>query len=127
MEMQYTDIEFYADKYLQGRSEVIPSSEFSYWAMQASSEIREKTFGNVDQMDSIPEEVQMCCCEVAEKLYHYEAAKGENGMVLQSFGNDGDTGTYKTDDYSQEAIDKSIDNIIRRWLLYTGLMYCGVM
>lgn len=125
--LQYSDSAFYKDEYLCGRSEVIPSSEFAYWSMQATSKIREKTFGNIDQMDDIPDEVQMCCCEVAEKIYRYEAAKGENGMVLQSYGNDGDTGTYKTDDYSQEKIDKSIDSIIRRWLLHTGLMYCGVM
>lgn len=124
---QYADFGFYSDKYLCGRSEVIPDTEFSYWSMQASSKIREKTFGNVDQMDSIPDDVQMCCCDVAEKLYRWESAKGKNGMVMQSYGNDGDTGTYKTDDYSQEAIDKSIDDIIRRWLLHTGLMYCGVM
>lgn len=124
---QYADFGFYSDKYLCGRSEVIPDAEFPYWSMQASSKIREKTFGNVDQMDSIPDDVQMCCCDVAEKLYRWESAKGENGMVLQSYGNDGDTGTYKTDDYSQEAINKSVDDIIRRWLLNTGLMYCGVM
>lgn len=124
---QYADTCFYNDKYLCGRSEVIPASEFSYWSMQASSEIRKRTFGNVDQMESIPDDVQMCCCEVAERLYRQESARGDNGMILQSYGNDGETGTFKTDEFSREAIDKSIDNIIRRWLLHTGLMYCGVM
>lgn len=124
---QYVDGVFYEEEYLLGRSEVIPASEFSYWSMQASSEIRERTFGNVDRMDSIPDDVRMCCCEVAEKLYRYESAKGDNGMVLQSYGNDGDTGTYKTDDYSQEKVAAAVDDIIQRWLLHTGLLYCGVV
>ena len=124
--LQYTDSEFYSESYLQGRSEVIPSSEFSYWCMQASSEIRERTYGNVDLLQTIPDDVQMCCCEVAEKLYRYESVKGDNGMVLQSYGNDGDTGTYKTDDYSDEKVKAAVDDIIRRWLMHTGLLYCGV-
>ena len=126
MALQYTDNKFYVESYLQGRAEVIPSSEFSYWSMQASSEIREKTYGNVDALETIPDDVQMCCCEVAEKLYLYESAKGDNGMILQSYGNDGDTGTYKTEDYSQEKVAMAVDDIIQRWLLHTGLLYCGV-
>ena len=126
MMLQYTDSKFYSESYLQGRSEVIPSSEFSYWCTQASSEIREKTYGNVDVLETIPDDVQMCCCEVAEKLYRYENAKGDNGMILQSYGNDGDTGTYKTDDYSEEKVKAAVNDIIRRWLMHTGLLYCGV-
>lgn len=124
---QYTDKAFYSEKYLQGRSEVIPSSEFPYWSMQASAEIRERTFGTVDQLETVPDDVQICCCEVAEKLYLYDAAKDNNGMILQSYGNDGDTGTYKTDDYSQEKVAAAVDGIIQRWLLHTGLLYCGVV
>ena len=77
-------------------------------------------------MEIIPEDVQMCCCEVAEKLYLYDAAKDNNGMILQSYGNDGDTGTYKTDDLTAEAIENAVSEIIERWLIHTGLMYCGV-
>lgn len=126
MVIQYTDKEFYKNKYLQGRSEAIPASEFQYWSMQASSEIRKRTFGILDQLESIPDVVQICCCEVAEKLYSYEMAKGDNGMVLQSYGNDGDTGTYKTEDFTDVAVNSAISEIIERWLLNTGLMYCGV-
>lgn len=126
MVMQYTNSAFYKDEYLQGRSEVIPTSEFPYWSMQASAEIRKRTFESVDQLESIPDVVQICCCEVAEKLYRYDAAKGDNGMVLQSYGNDGDTGTYKTDDLTDAAVESAVSEIIGRWLLNTGLMYCGV-
>ncbi len=122
----YADSKFYTEDYLHRKDQIVPSEEFPYWAAQATSEVRERTFGNVDLLDNVPEDVQMCCCEVAEKLYRYEAAKGDNGLILQSYGNDGDTGSYKTDDYSQEAFAVAIDKIVRRWLVHTGLMYLGV-
>ena len=48
-------------------------------------------------------------------------------MVLQSYGNDGETGTYKTDDLSESGVQRSIVKIIRKWLVNTDLMYCGVV
>ena len=126
MTKQYADVGFYHDDYSMGRGETVPYDEFAYWSMLATAKIRDRTFGRVDAMEEIPEEVQMCCCEVAEKLYQSEAAKAENGMILQSYGNDGETATYKTDDLSEQAIGKAMDGIISRWLSLTGLMYCGV-
>ena len=68
----------------------------------------------------------MCCCELAEKLYSLESARDENGMFLQSFSNDGESGAYKTDDMSEVGIRRSVSGIVKKWLLHTGLMYCGV-
>lgn len=123
----YTDISFYIDSYLCGRNLKIPEKEFKYWSMLASAQIRRNTFDRIDDLETIPEEVQMCCCEVAEKLYIAESAKSENGMIQQSFGNDGETGTFKVDEMSEEAVQKSISCIIRKWLVNTGFMYCGVI
>lgn len=123
---QYADVEFYHDDYLMGRPGTVPDNDFSYWSMIATAKIRNRTFGRADKMDNIPEEVRMCCCEVAEKLYQSEAVRADNGMILQSYGNDGDTATYKTDDLSEAAVGQAVDGIIRRWLSLTGLMYCGV-
>lgn len=122
----YVDLEFYHSSYLLGREPKIPDAEFSYWAMLASGENRQRTFNRIDAMAEIPEEAQMCCCELAEKLYFMESAKGENGMVLQSFSNDGESGTYKADDMSEAGIRCSVSRIARKWLIHTGLMYCGV-
>lgn len=122
----YADIQFYKESYLLGRASKIPDAEFPYWAMLASGEIRNRTFGRVDGMADIPDEVRMCCCEAAEKLYVLEAAKDNNGMVLQSFSNDGESGTYKTDDMSEAGIRRGISKIVRKWLIHTGLLYCGV-
>lgn len=122
----YADIDFYKEEYLLGRDPKIPEKEFPHWAMLASGIIRNHTFGRIDGLSSVPDEAGMCCCEVAEKIYSAEAAKEDNGMVLQSYGNDGETGTYKVDDVSEDAVNRRTMEIIRKWLLYTGLMYCGV-
>lgn len=121
----YADCEYYYETY--HGSKLKDGDSFNYWMIQATSIIRNLTFGRIDQMEIIPEEVQMCCCEVAEKLYAQEAAKEENGMILQSYGNDGETGTFKVDELSEEAVQKSTLQIVRKWLARTGLMYCGVM
>lgn len=123
----YTDTDFYKNQYLLGRAQKIPDADFPYWAMLASGEIRQRTFQRVEALEVIPEEVGMCCCELAEKLYSVDAAKDENGMILQSYGNDGETGTYKTDDLSESGVQYSIVKIIRKWLVNTDLMYCGVV
>ena len=122
----YTDIEFYKNQYLLGRAPKIPDADFSYWAMLASGEIRQRTFSRVDDMEDIPKEAGKCCCEVAERLYSAESVKDENGMILQSYGNDGETGTYKTDDLSESGVRRCVTRIIRKWLGNTGLTYCGV-
>lgn len=122
----YADVPFYIGRYSRTGAPKIPDAEFDFYAMQASGEIRYKTFERIDELTEIPEEVSMCCCEVAEKLYALEVAKGENGMILQNYGNDGETGTYRTSDLSESAVQRSIARIIRKWLAHTGYMYCGV-
>lgn len=122
----YAEIEFYKDSYLLGRAPKIPDAEFPYWVMLASGEIRQRTFGRADGMADIPGEIRMCCCEVAEKLYLVDSAKDANGMVLQSFSNDGESGTYKADDMSEAGVRRAVSGIIRKWLLHTGFLYCGV-
>lgn len=121
----YADLDFYHSGYLLGRAPSISDEAFLYWVMLATSEIRQRTFNRVDDMEEIPEEVQMCCCEIAEKLYSVESVKDENGLIMQSYGNDGETGTYKTEDLSEKQIRKSIGQIVSRWLASTGLLYCG--
>lgn len=122
----YADTEFYKNQYLLGRAPKIPDADFPYWVMLASGEIRQWTFQRVDGLEVIPEEVGMCCCELAEKMYSVESVKDENGMILKSYGNDGETGTFKTDDLSESGVRRSISRIIRKWLGNTDLMYCGV-
>lgn len=121
----YADISFYTNKYRKNVDGRIADSDFPYYALKATKEIRARTFGNIDECAMIPEEVQMCCCEVAEKLHDLDRAKDENGMVLQSYSNDGDSGTFQASDMTSEGVSRAIDRIVRSWLLDTGLMFCG--
>lgn len=122
----YADNDFYLKEYLLGRPPTLIEEEAPFWLRQASEEIRLRTFDRVEGLEEVPERVKMCCCEVAEKLYRFESAKGENGMILQSFGNDGQTGTYRVDDMTEAATKRAVLSIIKKWLLHTGLMDCGV-
>lgn len=122
----YADKNFYLDQYLFGKEPTIPIDEIEYWLAQASRKINRRAFGKTDALQEVPDEVKMCCCAVAEKLYQFESAKSENGMVLQSYGNDGETATYKTTDMSELAISGKVLEIIEEWLMPTGLLYCGV-
>lgn len=121
----YADISFYTNNYRQNAPGGIADSEFLYYAQKATKEIRARTFGNIDEHGPVLEEVQMCCCEVAEKLHDLGSAKGDNGMVLQSYSNDGDSGTFQAAELSQEGMREAIDQIARSWLTNTGLMFCG--
>lgn len=121
----YADEKYYVEVYRNGVDAPISGPQFCFYARLATKEIRSRTFGNIDEDSGIPEEVRMCCCEIAEKLHDRDLAKGENGMVMQSFSNDGDTGTFLASEMTQEGLATSIDQIVRSWLLNTGLMFCG--
>ena len=123
---EYADVQYYDEDYLCGRDPLIPEKAFRYWTKLASAELHARTFGRIDMLDECPDVVKMCCCEVAEKLYLRERAKDDNGLVLQSYSNDGDSGTYKVDELSAESIRSSIDDIVDKWLGSTGLTYLGV-
>ena len=122
----YVEYEFYANDYLNGKQNVIEEKDFSYWAFMASAEIARYTFNRIDKAEAIPDGVKFCCCELAEKLYAFENAKDDSGRMLQSYGNDGETGTYRADDMTENAVNKSIHKILRKWLGNTDLLYCGV-
>lgn len=122
----YADITFYKEVFLNGKEPKIPDGVFPYWSMIATGTIRKHTFSRTDTLEVLPYDVKMCCCEIAEKLYQCDLIKGDTGMVLQSFSNDGDSGTYYTADMSHDAMNSSIAEMLERWLLSTGLLYCGV-
>jgi hypothetical protein len=123
----YADYTFYENNYLHGRAAKIPEKEFVYWSEMASVEIQRMTFNRSDHApESLSEVIGKCCCEVAEKLYSAESAKDKNGLILQSYSNDGESGTYVVDNLTESAVRKSVSSIIRKWLLTTGLIYRGV-
>ena len=63
----YANESYYIGVYLCGKEPDI-SAAFDFYAMQATSLMKQYTLDNVDEND-IPEEVKMCCCELAENIF----------------------------------------------------------
>ena len=124
--MIYVDETFYEEKYLLGRKPVI-STGFFFYARQASQTIDQYTFGRLKDIEEadIPEEVKMCCCELAEAEFQYEKQKKDSGGKTSE-----KIGTYSaTFGSSAESAKAAADerrSIVMRWLANTGLCYQGV-
>ena len=76
-------------------------------------------------MTDIPEEVQMCCCELAESIYQQQKTeKDVSGKTSEK------NGTYSVSyGSSQELATAAVQKqhqIVMKWLENTGLCYQGV-
>lgn len=124
--MIYVTEEFYLTKYLLGRNPAIDTG-FHFYARQASRVVDRYTFGRLGSVSEseIPEEVQMCCCELAETLYQQQRQKTASGGKISE-----KIGTYSvTFSNAQEAANAAASeqrSIIMKWLSNTGLCYRGV-
>ncbi|MGL6202059.1 MAG: hypothetical protein ACRC3H_24335 [Lachnospiraceae bacterium] len=121
----YADYNFYVNDYLCSREAKIQEKPFEYWSKMASMWIDEYTFGSLHTATKLPDLVGLCCCEVAEKLYEFEKAKGDNGLIVKSYGNDGETASFATSGMTEGTLSGTIKGIVRRWLANTGYLYCG--
>ena len=75
----YTTVEYYTNSYLMGREAAIDTASFPFYAMKATQIIKQYTFGNISNAEII-DEVQSCCCELAEFLYR-EDTEGHDTKV----------------------------------------------
>ena len=124
--MIYADEDFYFNEYLLEKKPVI-SSGFRFYARQASQVIDRYTFSrlkNVAAVD-IPEEVKMCCCELAETEFRNEKKlKETNGKTSEKIG------TYSVNFQSTSELEEIFSReqwrIVMKWLANTGLCYRGV-
>ena len=122
----FADEHFYRNIYLCGKKPLINDFDFPFYARKATTYIRQHTFDNVKENKDFPEELQMCCCEVAELIYSCEILSEEaNGVVSESVG--GWSKTFETAEKRQENLERKITDCIERWLLSTGLLYKGVI
>ena len=76
--MTYANETFYRESYLLGRKPVI-STGFLFYARQASRLIDQYTFNRLKDASEASEEVQMCCCELAEAEFRRERQLKESG------------------------------------------------
>lgn len=119
----YADETYYTSTYLAGRAAILTAA-YVYYFREASKIIDVYTFGNIDP-GSYPDEVKMCCCELAETLYaaDKEAAKsiGKTSESVQGWSVSYQSGTER----KQEQDTKQHD-IIFKWLSGSGLLFSGV-
>lgn len=121
----YTTFDFYFNKYLCGRQVVVESTAFDFYVREASAIIKKYTFDNIDDSQPIPEEVQLCCCELAEKIYIREKQRNANsGVASESVG--GWSKSYESSEAQEKQFKDDIKNIVHKWLSSTDLLYRGI-
>lgn len=118
----YADKDFYDTEYLSGREPVI-STGFDFYGVLASKTIDRHTFGRVKALEMVPDEVKMCCCELAEQYCRREAQKKEAGGKTSE-----KIGTYSVtfEAGSEERQIQEERETVVKWLSATGLCYRGV-
>ena len=103
-----------------------------FWEKQTERVLNQRTFGRLTtDAGFLSDEVKDCACELTELLYQADKSTQQviaQGGVLQSYSNDGESGTF---DLSQSTFTeggkaKKISEIIHRYLGNTGLLYRGV-
>lgn len=123
--MIYAEEPFYTETYLAGRKPVIRAG-FPYYAREASKVIDRYTFGRLVKVQEadIPDDVKLCCCELAEQCYQVEKQKREAGKTSEKVGTYSVTFAADSDISRNDASEKH--NIIMKWLGNTGLCYRGI-
>lgn len=130
--MAYVDYAYYISGYLQGKAPAVPEDEFLFWEKQAERVLNQYTFSRLAaDCGLIDDDVRDCACELAEFLYGAGRAAqqaAEQGGILASYSNDGESGTFDVSQsvYTEEGKRKKSREIIFRYLGDTGLLYQGV-
>lgn len=134
----YADVEFYTNEFLQGRAEVIPLTEFNYWANKASQFIDQHTFNRVEvelvnriikEVEvtielAILTEVKMATCEIAEAFYNNNEATSLTAKRSETVGQY--SVSYADQKQAQNEFNAQLRSILSRWLGNTDLLYRGV-
>ena len=128
----YASYNYYESGYLMGRDPKLSEDEFPLWEKQAERVLNQYTFSClVSNFGLITDDVKDCVCELAELLYQADKSAqqaAEQGGVLQSYSNDGESGTFDLSQstFTEEGKAKKTREIIYRYLGNTGLLYAGV-
>ncbi len=128
----YVNYGYYESKYLLDREPTVPEDDFMFWEKQTERILNQHTFGRLSANTRLlTDEVKDCACELAELLYQADKSAQQaaaQGGVLQSYSNDGESGTFDLSQstFTEEGKAKKIREIIHRYLGNTGLLYRGV-
>ncbi len=122
--MMYADYDYYINSFLCGKEASIPETEFQYYAVKATAQIR-----NVIRLDMVDEqqvidEVKKAMCDVAEKIYSYSSMKTNSAVTSEKVGEYSVSYASRSDLEKEEA--KAISDSIVSWLGVTGLLFRGI-
>ena len=115
----YADYAYYTGTY---KGVVIDAASFDLYSRQATQEIRKYTFNRVD-VEDIPDDVKMCCCELAEYLYKQKNSGHDENISSEKVGEF--SVSYVSGQTAEDIKRSTIKGIIYNWLAMTGLLYRG--
>ncbi|MBQ8640430.1 MAG: hypothetical protein IJ468_14905 [Lachnospiraceae bacterium] len=122
------DFDYYCNQFARGREPTIPEASFSHYSSAAEDEMRYAT-GNLLESDDERQEIKRCVCELAEFLCqadqaHQTAARAGGAGIMTSYSNDGESASFQASDseFTASGQRKKITGIIRKHLLWTGLL-----
>lgn len=121
--MIYADFTLYREKFLTGKEPVLDIGSFDYYARKATLEIKRYTGSNIDD-GNVPEDVKMCCCEIAEIIYIGEKTASGKGIASENVG--GWSVSYETSETLRQSLAGRIRTVVYDWLGNSGYLYRGV-
>ena len=116
---KYADYTYYTKVYLGTE---ITAEKFGPNVFAASALVDQMTFGRVQRLAVIPDQVKRAVCAAAECLYR---SAEKSGREIASETNDGYSVTYNTAGSSQKESVADAVGKIKIYLSPTGLLYRG--
>jgi len=130
----YIDYDYYSNTF---KGTLIPQKEFEKYAIKASGEVRLRILNK--SIKGFENEIQYATCSVADIIYNQELKKQRIESILN--GTEKIVTSEKVGDYSRnistvsitelmadyESTNKKIDEELNKILLFTGLLYSGVI
>lgn len=108
----YIDLKFYET--LEGEI-AVPSSKFNRYAIQASSIVKNNTFGRINEKN-VPYEVKYATCLIMEKLYEFDKKNSQIGIKKSESIGKVSVSYSDTSDLSKKR-DEEIQQILRTYLI----------
>lgn len=130
----YIDYDYYSNTF---KGTLIPQEEFEQYATKASNEVRLRIFNK--SIKGFENQVQNATCSVADIIYNQNLKKQRIDLLLS--GAEKVVTSEKVGDYSRnisavslsdlqadyDSTDRKINEEIQKALLFTGLLYSGVV
>lgn len=107
---------------------LIPEDSFTKAAKNALQRIEMRTAWTISTAasEAYADDLKGCTCEVAEELYRYDQARGDNGMMMTSYNNDGESASFNAASMTEESLVSRLEEVMQKWLGRYGLLYTGV-